>query len=680
MPRNIPYLLIEYRRWFFAFYVLLVIALLPFIHGLSYSSDLTDYFKNNDARVFAFKEMQSDFGSFRNVIIFVEAVDTDFHDLSSLIVLEDLTGQIESLTGIVNVQSLTRHAITKSKNGELETLTLSELLNSSLIQKAEAFSVELGGSDNIINRLVSSDFTVAAIIAKLGSNEIDSNEIDSDREHDLFAEIESIVQRSRNDGGFRLYLWGSETVKQEITRSFQQDIMYLTPLILLVGLFILWITIRSFLLILAGLISIILAQCVTFSVAGAFSICVNQTSSMAFGLVFILTLANIIHLLASYLIGMREGHTPRVAMEQSVVKNIKPILLTTVTTMLGFLSLNFSDSPPFAVLGNVAAIGLFSAFCSVIMITPCLCLVFKPTVPQASIELIQKTLLSLCHISLSHSRWIVVVFLIITVIFTAGIFNNRFHNDPLDYFSSGSRIGLATEFAEEKFDTKHFLLISIDTDNEGGLFENGNMATINQFIHWLHLQPSITSIHSATEMFKTIQASLNDNNLKWYALPKRDEQLSDYYALYNMSLKQGAAGVEAINDNESKTLIAVSLKPLYNSELIALVETMEQWFDTNALHLNFTASGNSLMFAAIGLTLIENMMEGAVFTIVVITLVLMFSFGSIKIGFFSLLPNLIPAVIAFGVWGLVVGKLDIAAASTFSISLGIVVDDTIHFY
>ncbi|MBL4795412.1 MAG: MMPL family transporter [Pseudomonadales bacterium] len=459
----------------------------------------------------------------------------------------------------------------------------------------------------------------------------------------------------------------------------QKDYTILLPIILLAGLLVLWITVRSFVVIVSGFVSIIFAQLLTLGFAGLFSFTVNQTSVMAFGLVFILTIADVLHLMSSYLINTKDGMEPHEAMSNSISKNLKPIFLTTVTTMLGFLSMNLSDSPPFAVLGNIAAIGLFCAFCSAVMMIPALIMFFKPAGLKAQVPLLQGFLMDINKFSLDHSRAITITFIVGTSLLALGITENRFHNDPVDYFADTTPIGETTKFAIEKFNSKHSLVLSIDTQIDGGIFENRNIETISQFTQWLYANPSVTSIDSSIELFKTINASLNDNNLKWYTLPNNDQQLSDYYALFQMSTKDASPNVGFINADDSKTLLSINLKPLYNSELIELANSAEKWFEDNAPHLKVSASGTSLTFAEIGLTLITNMMGGALFTIFVITVVMTIAFRSLRIGIFSLLPNIIPAIIAFGIWGLSVGKIDIAAASTFSLSLGIVVDDTIHF-
>jgi predicted RND superfamily exporter protein len=85
------------------------------------------------------------------------------------------------------------------------------------------------------------------------------------------------------------------------------------------------------------------------------------------------------------------------------------------------------------------------------------------------------------------------------------------------------------------------------------------------------------------------------------------------------------------------------------------------------------------MFANIGSRNIKSMLLGTTIALVMISMILIFAFRSIKIGLISLLPNLVPAALGFGLWGLFVGEVGLALSVVTGMTLGIVVDDTVHF-
>ena len=91
------------------------------------------------------------------------------------------------------------------------------------------------------------------------------------------------------------------------------------------------------------------------------------------------------------------------------------------------------------------------------------------------------------------------------------------------------------------------------------------------------------------------------------------------------------------------------------------------------------ASSATVMFAHISKRNIESMLGGTTLALILISGVLILALRSLKIGVISLLPNLAPAVLAFGVWGILVGQVNLALSSVIAMTLGIVVDDTVHF-
>ncbi|WP_317623016.1 efflux RND transporter permease subunit [Thiohalobacter thiocyanaticus] len=87
----------------------------------------------------------------------------------------------------------------------------------------------------------------------------------------------------------------------------------------------------------------------------------------------------------------------------------------------------------------------------------------------------------------------------------------------------------------------------------------------------------------------------------------------------------------------------------------------------------------ALMFAHIGKRNIQSMLGGTTLALVLISMILVLALRSLRIGLISLIPNLVPAAMAFGLWGLLVGQVGLALSVVTGMTLGIVVDDTVHF-
>jgi predicted RND superfamily exporter protein len=147
-----------------------------------------------------------------------------------------------------------------------------------------------------------------------------------------------------------------------------------------------------------------------------------------------------------------------------------------------------------------------------------------------------------------------------------------------------------------------------------------------------------------------------------------------------MSLPYGLDLNNQINIDKSATRIAVTLKTLSTNELLALEERAQQWLKKNGLPaMQVPGASTSLMFANIGSRNIQSMLFGAALALILISIILIFALRSLKFGLISLIPNLVPTLMAFGLWGLLVGQVGLGLSVVAGLTIGIVVDDTIHY-
>jgi hypothetical protein len=123
----------------------------------------------------------------------------------------------------------------------------------------------------------------------------------------------------------------------------------------------------------------------------------------------------------------------------------------------------------------------------------------------------------------------------------------------------------------------------------------------------------------------------------------------------------------------------VTLKTISSNDVLALERRAQQWFTEHAPDMAVKGASPTIMFANIGKRNIESMLVGTSVALVLISLLLVFALRSLKLGIISLIPNLLPAGVAFGLWGLFVGEVGLALSVVTAMSLGIVVDDTVHF-
>jgi hypothetical protein len=178
---------------------------------------------------------------------------------------------------------------------------------------------------------------------------------------------------------------------------------------------------------------------------------------------------------------------------------------------------------------------------------------------------------------------------------------------------------------------------------------------------------------------KRLNKNMHGDDPAFYRVPEGRELAAQYLLLYEMSLPYGLDLNNQINVDKSATRLNVSLETLSVNEVLAFTDRAEKWLKDNTTGLKAEAGGPSVMFSHIGRRNIRSMLIGTSVALVLISLILVLALRSLRMGLVSLVPNLVPAAMAFGVWGMLVGEVGLSLSVVMGMTLGIVVDDTVHF-
>ncbi len=172
---------------------------------------------------------------------------------------------------------------------------------------------------------------------------------------------------------------------------------------------------------------------------------------------------------------------------------------------------------------------------------------------------------------------------------------------------------------------------------------------------------------------------MHGDNEQYYALPSNRELASQYLLLYEMSLPYGLDLSNQVNIDKSSVRLILTIDNLGSKELVDLENRIYSWFETNGSQYEILASSPSLMFAHIGETNMTSMMKSLPISLVMISILMIFALRSLKLGLISLVPNMAPAIIGFGIWGVISGEINLGLSVVVTLTLGIVVDDAVHF-
>jgi len=221
---------------------------------------------------------------------------------------------------------------------------------------------------------------------------------------------------------------------------------------------------------------------------------------------------------------------------------------------------------------------------------------------------------------------------------------------------------------------------SLDSGEPGGISNPEFLSEVSAFSEWYRSQPETIHVNTLTDIMKRLNKNLHGDDQEWYRLPEQRDLAAQYLLLYEMSLPYGLDLNNQINVEKSAIRFTVTLQTMSTNELLALDQRASNWLEANAPHVSGkVGTGTTMMFAHIGKRNIVSMLMGTTLALIGISLILVIALRSVKIGLLSMIPNLIPAAMGFGLWGLLVGEVGLSLSIVAGMTLGIVVDDTVHF-
>lgn len=470
---------------------------------------------------------------------------------------------------------------------------------------------------------------------------------------------------------------GPLIVQDEINRGFKSDLTRLGLPILALGFMLIWWSNRSVWGLLVGGVSIVSALVITAAISTQIGFIFNQTSILAFVLVFIIGLADTIHLSATMFAHMHKGDEQLNALRSSLEHNLRPISLTTLTTAVGFACLYFCDSPPFQILGITAAIGVLVAY-----FTTLCCLPFLFGLKKLKAKGGNALLVSQFH---RINQWrndfkgiILLGFGLLCGLSLYGLTQNTLDNNELNYFPADSLVQRNVVEITNHFPGYNRLELTINPSQNKDITDIGFLAKVESFSDWLAKQSSIVHHQSYLHLLRYLNQAFHQGDPNYYRLPESNLLSQDLLFLLEFSSNEKFNSRGVISVNKDSLKLDLYVEALSNQELIKLANDMESELRQHFNPEQFNLSGRPLVFAHLGQYVIENMLWGSLLALIGVTALTFIGLRSITLGLASIIPNLIPGLLVYGLWGLIVGEINIAAAVTFSLCLGIIVDDTIH--
>ena len=682
-PAHADTLLNRYTLWvvnnpFLALLIsaLIIAAAAVGARNLQFKSDYREFFSSQNKHLQAFDALEKMYTKNDNVMFVVTPKDGNVfteHTLNSIRTFTEKAWQIPFSS---RVDSITNFQHIEADGDELIVRDLvadDTPLTSASLEKIKNIAI----NDPVLKqRLISKTGNVTGVNVTV---QIPPNGME---------EVEQVVSASRKlakemqslDPNLEVRLSGIVFMNNAFTESSMNDMKSLVILSFLLMLITLGFILKSVSGTVATFFVIVFSIIIAMGMGGHLGFPITPPTATTPNIVLTVAIANAVHILISMFQQMRKGHEKKLAIMESLRINMQPVFLASATTAVGFMTMNFSDVPPFNHLGSMVAFGVLGSFILSVLFLPAL-LVYLPIRPMKTEESrASRGMAKLGDFVVAKRHSLMIGMLILIVGLISFLPRNELNDIFVNYFDKSVQFRVDSDYMVENLGGLYLVDYSLDSGQAGGISNPDYLQQVAKFAQWYRQQPETINVSTYTDIMKRMNKSMHGDDISWYKIPEQRNLAAQYLLMYEMSLPYGLDIKNQVNVDRSATRFTVTTKTLSTNDLLAFEKRADDWLAANAPAVKHAqASGPSVMFAHIGQKNIKSMLIGTTVALVLISGILIVALRSFKIGFISLLPNLVPAAMGFGLWGLLVGEVGLSLAVVASMTLGIVVDDTVHF-
>ena len=667
---------IKYRWWIILINLIVVALCASGGRFLYFTNNYRVFFSSDNPQLLAFDSLENTYTKNDNVLFVLAPDDGNVFTKNTLAAVEELTKKSWQIPYSNRVDSISNFQYTEADGDDLIVRDLvkdANTLSNEQIQKIKNIALN---EPLLINRLISDRAHVTGINVTVQLpriHEATENPEVVSAARKLAREIEQKYPH------IKVRLAGMIIMNNAFTESSIADMQTLVPISFAIMMLLLAVFVGSSLCTIGTLVVIAFSILTAMGLGGYLGMPITPPSATAPTIILTVAIANCVHILVTFLHGMRLGLNKNEALIESLRVNLQPVFLASITTAIGFIMMNFSDVPPFRHLGNFVAMGVVASFLMSVTFLPALMSVLPVKVKYTGekkdhlMELVGEFVVRRRSILL----WGMTALVLILVL---ALPRNQLNDVFVHYFDKTTTFRQDSDFTTANLTGTYTIEYSLDSGETGGVSNPEFLQDVENFSNWYRQQPEVIHVNTITDILKRLNKNMHADDNSMYKLPGERDLSAQYLLLYEMSLPYGLDLNNQINVDKSATRVSVTLKTLSSNELLALEGRASHWLKRNAPHIKSgNGSGTSIMFAHIGHRNIISMLVGTTLALVLISIIFIAALRSIKIGLISLIPNLAPAAMGFGLWGIFVGEIGLSLSVVTSMTLGIVIDDTVHF-
>lgn len=532
-------------------------------------------------------------------------------------------------------------------------------------------------NDMVYRRLVSEDETVTVIIAEI-KDDVFSQE--------FYEDILKLAKNSETES-INIHVAGRPIVEGTMALLGPADMTRMVPIVILVIVLVLFFTLRSVSGTLVTMMVVFLSTIWAFGLMAAVNIPIYAVSTMIPVMLIAIGVADGIHLYShlQLFIQKRPDATKKEAVLDMLSHMWKPVVMTSVTTAVGFVSLLTSQVYPIKYFGIFTAFGVLMAMTFSLIFLPASIMIFG--LPRVKVNKHKKQsdnhafAFGFAARVLKYKSLSIIVTAVIVFASIFGMQKIWIDSSFLDKFEKDSDIVLTDQFINSHFGGTSNVNLILDAEGTKDVFKNPQTLRLID-----KMQKEVTgslrevgNSFSLADYINRMNMVMNADDQEFNRIPDDQNMIAQYLLLYEMSGDPENLN-KVVDYNYAKTNVTFQLKGDDSKTInkaLELIETFRDDFKNMGVSMNYAGSGyKGLVFTDL---ILEGQIQSIILSLILIVILIGVMFRSVKIGLISSVPLIITALMSFGLMGFLGIPLNSTTALLSSIAIGIGIDYAVHF-
>ena len=675
---NVNYLaetIIRYRPLCIIISLLILAGLAQGLSKINFNPDINVFFPENDTLTTSHLSIEDTYSSMDNAVIGIGVKEGTVFTNEVLSLIEDLTERAWKTPHSLRVDSLSNYSYVSADGDDLyiepflegsSTYDLKTLKEKELIIEEEELAY---------GAIISKDKKTSLINIVFDPPRKD---IEAEYQESLNYVLGFLEEARKNHPEVDLIISGIVYMEYQSPMLLKAQMPKLMPTAILVILLTLFLLLRSLVAVAGSFLVILMSVVSAMGSIGFMSGDIAQPFIMVPILIATLAVADCVHLFTLYFQNLDSSRKSKEAMLESLKLNLQPLFLTSLTTAIGFLSLNLAPVEPLRGIGNGVAVGVFLAFIfTVLLLAP---IVSYFNVKQSKNINFQKNIArKLGRFSIKNYKRLLVIVPVISCFLMAFIPLNKTNDNPLEFYSER----YTTSAADSKWISQRIggtFPVSYELNSQGIVSDPEFLREVDKFSEWLASNKEVLHVSSLSKIMKNLNKTLHGKQEEWNIIPTEPDLSAQYLFFYEMSLPYGLDLTNSISQNKESIKLVASLKELGSLEYREFAKRVENYASQNMPEdMVSIGTGTRPIFAFMSNMLITQLIYALGIGIVLITATIILFFRSLRYGMLTSVTNLLPIGVAFGIWAIVSGEISMLVGIGMGTTLGIIVDFTVHF-